>query len=266
MESSPGMPGLKELNLFDSCVTLGRFTGPNCISGAGELLEIMDRYCIAEALVHDYHARVIYPIENGNRRLLESIRGHTRLHAVWVVEPPLQPGAEAAFKVVAEMLANGVRAARIRPRAKGSLAWLWHDLLGALEAHRLPCFLDFGTIETTLGEMSDVDLDAVRAMAVQHPGLPLILSHLMSGSGLHPAVPYLLRRVPNLYLDITGILEFWRTAAADIGPERILFATGMPFTDPGILVSNVQYALDLDGMAKRLICGGNLRRLLGGVQ
>jgi predicted TIM-barrel fold metal-dependent hydrolase len=266
MESRPRMPGLQELKLFDSCVTLGRFTGPHCITNADELLEIMDHYGIAEALVHDYHARVIYPIENGNQRLLEAIDGHPRLHPVWVVEPPLQPGSEAAEGLVAQMIVNGVRAARLRLRAKGSLAWLWEDLLTALERHHIPTFLDFGTIETTLGELNDQDMETLREMALKHPGLPLILSHVMGGLGVHPGVPYLVRRVPNLYLDITGILEYWRKIAGEVGPERVLFATGMPFTDPGILVSNVQYALDLDDHAKRLICGENLRRLLGGVR
>ena len=69
MQSNPEMPGLKELNLFDSCVTLGRFSSEICLSSAAELIAHMDRYGIAEALVHDYHARVIHPLENGNRRV-----------------------------------------------------------------------------------------------------------------------------------------------------------------------------------------------------
>jgi predicted TIM-barrel fold metal-dependent hydrolase len=266
MKAAPNMPSLPALRLFDSCITLGRFTSETCIPGPEELIAIMDRYSIAEALVHEYHARALYPLEHGNRRLMELIKGQPRLHPVWVLEPPAQPGREPAEKVVGEMLAARVRAARLRLPAKGALPWLWEDLFSALEAHRVPCFLDFGPPDSTLGSLTDQDVEAVRAIALSHPLLPLILSHVMGGLGVHPAVGYLIRRAPNLYLDITGILEYWRAVADEVGPERVLFATGMPFTDPGILVSNVQYARRLDETAKRMICGDNLRRLLEGVR
>lgn len=266
MEAKPIMPELRRLGLFDSCVTLGRFVNQAAIEDAPALLAILDRYRIAEAMVHEFHARFVYPLEHGNRRLMEMVRGQPRLHPVWVLEPPLQPGAESAEALVREMLGEGVRAARLRLRAKGALPWIWEDLLAALEARRVPCFVDFGPTDSTLGELNDLELDSLRTIALQHPQLPLVLSHVMGGLGVHPGVMYLLQRVPNLYLDIGGILEYWRTAAATVGPERVLFASGMPFTDPGILVSNVQYALDLAPAAKQLICGDNLRRLLGGVQ
>jgi len=99
-----------------------------------------------------------------------------------------------------------------------------------------------------------------------HPRLPLILSHVMGGLGVHYAVVPLIRRVPNVYLDIAGILEYWRTVAYEVGAERVLFATGVPFTDTGILVSNVQYDPRLNLHQKKMICGDNLRRLLENVQ
>jgi predicted TIM-barrel fold metal-dependent hydrolase len=225
----------------------------------------MDRYYIREALVHDYHARALYPKEDGNRRLLAAIHENPRLHPVWVLEPPLKPGRSMSDKLVDEMLTSGVRVARLRLPSKGVLAWVWEDLFTALEAHRIPCFLDFGTDETTLGSLSDNDLGALHTLVQKHPEIPLILSHVMGGLGVNPGALYLIHRSENLHIDITGILEYWRKIAYQVGPERVLFATGMPFTDPGILVSNVQYALDLDEKAKKMICGDNLRRLIGGV-
>ena len=266
MQASPPMPGLEDLGLFDSCVTLGRFSSETCIPTTADLLPILDRYRIREALVHDYHARGIYPLSHGNRRVMDQVSGQPRLHPVWVLEPALAPGAAAAEGIVAEMLAAGVHAARLRIRAKGALPWVWEDLLGALASHRVPCFLDYGSPESTLGELSDGDVDALRTMVLAHPDLPFILSHVMGGLGVHPGVAYLVRRVPNLHIDITGILEYWREAARDAGPDRVLFATGMPFTDPGILVSNVQYARGMTLAEKRLVCGDTLRALLGGVR
>jgi hypothetical protein len=108
MESNIKMPSLKELELFDSCVTLGRFSAENCISSVEQLLSIMDRYVIKEALVQDYHARTVYPLENGNRRLLDMIRNQPRLHPVWVLEPPVQPGRKPAEKLVDNLLNSNV--------------------------------------------------------------------------------------------------------------------------------------------------------------
>jgi len=264
-ESKIKITGLKELRVFDSCITFGRCNYEISIKSAEQLLSIMDRYYIEEALVHDYHARVLYPIEDGNRRLLDMIRNCPRLHPVWILEPPLQPGRILPDRLVDEMLASGVRVARLHLPAKGVLAWVWEDLFAALEAHRIPCFLDFGTDESTLGSLTDNDLEVLHDLVQQHPQLPLILSHVMGGLGVNPGALYLIHRSKNLYLDITGILEYWRKIAYEVGPDRVLFATGMPFTDPGILVSNVQYALGLDEKAKKMICGDNLRRLIGGV-
>ena len=73
-------------------------------------------------------------------------------------------------------------------------------------------------------------------------------------------------RAPNLHLDITSIVDYWRHVAHDLGPARVFFATGMPFYDPAIFVSSVQYASDLDDADKQAVCGGNMRRLLRAVQ
>jgi len=259
------MPALEDLRLFDTCVTLGRMVQPGCpefFATAEALLAMMDRYQIAEAVVHDHHARVIQPREHGNRRLLAAVRGQPRLHPAWVLEPPQQPGPAAARALVAEMLDAGVRIARLRMRPVSPLPWLWDDLCAALADHRVPCCLDFGSATSTCGSLTDEDVSNLRELALAYPNLPLIVSHVMGGLGVHPALVPLIRRVRNLHLDITGILEFWSRVACEVGPERVFFATGAPFTDPGILISNVQYAPDLDDAAKRLIGGDNLRRLL----
>jgi hypothetical protein len=116
------MPCLSGLGLFDSCVTLGQFVGEACIPTAAALIAIMDRYAIAEALIHEYHARSLYPLEHGNLRLLDLIRGQPRLHPIWVLEPPVQPGRQPAEALVAGMRAAGVRAARLRLPAKAALS------------------------------------------------------------------------------------------------------------------------------------------------
>jgi predicted TIM-barrel fold metal-dependent hydrolase len=268
MRATSKAPDLESLRPFDSCVSLGRVVRdgvPESFNSADELLAMMNRYCIAEALVHDHHARLVHPRDHGNRRLLDAIRGQSRLHPCWVIEPPKKPGRDPARALVEETLAAGVRAVRLPMKALPPLPWVWEDLAAELEEHRVPSFLDFGEVGP-LGALSDSDADGVHEIARAHPELPLVLSGVFGGLGVHPAVLPMVRRLPNVYLDTAGILEYWREVARDAGPERVLFFTGAPFVDPGIYVSNVQYARGLDEAAKRLISGDNLRGLLEAVR
>ena len=268
MQATDKMPDLDGLKLFDSCVSLGRVVHshhPESFETADDLIAMMDRFHIAEALAHDHHARLVYPREDGNRRLLEAIEGQDRLHPVWVIEPPKTPGRKAAEALVEEMLGAGVKAARLPMKMIPPLPWVWDDLCAVLEEHRIPCFLDFGDVSTR-GAMGDSDVNCVRDIALAHPELPLVLSHVMGGLGVHPAVVHLMGRTGNVCLDICGILEYWRDAARDVGPDRVLFATGAPFTDSGILISNIQYAVGFDAEAKTAMCGENLRVLMEAVK
>ena len=174
--------------------------------------------------------------------------------------------------MVEEMLAAGARAARLLMGYAPPFHWLWRDLCEALEEHRVPAFLDFAStgwgppFGSTASVPDAAAIDGLREICLAHPGLPMILSNCVGGLGLaYPTLP-LMRLAPNLHIDITAVLQYWRTAATELGPERVLFATGMPFTDPGTYVSNVQYAHEIDGEAKRMISGGNLRRLLAEVR
>lgn len=268
MKASNDSPDIQELRVFDSCVTLGRVvlsgmpkTCPDGLPDVAAVLAMLDRYAIEEALVHEQHARLVCPRSAGNRELMDAIRGEKRLHPVWVLEPPLEPGPGPTRSLADEMLEAGARVARLPMGKVSALPWHWDELCAALEAHRVPCFLDFGGPSTT-GDLTDASVDGIRQIAMAHPDLPLVLSHIMGGRGVHPAVVPLVSRLPNLYIDTTGIIEYWRQVARIAGPERVLFATGAPFTDPGILISNVQYEPSLDRGAKALICGGNLRRLI----
>jgi predicted TIM-barrel fold metal-dependent hydrolase len=264
MKAAQKMIPLDDLELFDTCCTLGSgvFTGVSEWITPENVIAILDRYHIKEALVHDHHARLIYPREHGNTRLLETVKNIERLHPVWVIDPPKQPGKGPAENLVGSMLDAGVKAVRFRMYTIPPCAWIWKDLCTALEKHSLPCFLDFGDVSTR-GDVSDTDVTGIREICLGHPGLPFVLSHVMGGLGVHPAIMYLIRRVPNLYIDITGILEYWRETAKEAGPERVLFATGMPFTEPAILISNIQYAVGFTDEEKKLMAGGNMRRLLG---
>ena len=107
---------------------------------------------------------------------------------------------------VGELRDAGVRAARLPFRGVPPFAWLWDDLLSELEARRVPCFCDFGAV-STLGELTDADVAGLREIAAWHPHPPLVVSHVMGGLGVQPAVPHRVRQLRNLRLDVSGILD-----------------------------------------------------------
>lgn len=267
-------PDIAELKLFDSCVTLGRVVRsgtPESVT-VDNVLGLMDKHDIAEAVVHHHEARLRLPRSRANEQLLRDIEGIPRLHPAWVLHPPDPPGSAAARALVEEMLSAGVRVARLMMGYAPPLHWMWQDLCAALEEHRVPCLLDFGSwgytpgAGTTAGNPDALTLDQLRDICVAHPDLPMVLSHVSGGLGLARPVLALMRRVTNLHLDITSVTDYWTRAAKEIGPERAFFATGMPFYDPSIFVSNVQYDATLGLEAKRMICGDNLRALMEAVR
>jgi predicted TIM-barrel fold metal-dependent hydrolase len=270
MRAVKKMPHIRDLALFDSCVTLGR----SCLAGVPEyltadnVLAVMDKHDIAEALVHANEARLVKPRWRGNERLLKQVAGARRLHPVWVLEPPKAPDPVGARKLVEEMLSAGVRVARLMMGHVPPLLWIWSDLCAVLQEHRVLCQLDFVPLgQAGTSSIPDaLTIDKLHELANRFPRLPMILSNLCGGLGLSAATMPLLHRCRNVLMDNTSVVDYWRHAARDLGPGRVVFATGMPFFDPATFVGNVQYETSLDEPAKRLICGDNVRRLLEAVQ
>jgi len=97
------------------------------------------------------------------------------------------------------------------------------------------------------------------------PNLILLLGH---GGGEHDgyaAAIGLAKQCPTVYLDPAnsqtreGVYEWM---VEELGPERIMFGTDIPFLDAMGAAAWVLGA-EIDDEAKRLILGGNLLRLLG---
>jgi predicted TIM-barrel fold metal-dependent hydrolase len=270
MQATTRAPDIAALRLFDTCLTLGRVVRsgtPESVT-PDSVLGLMDKHDIAEALVHHNEARLRQPRAWGNRRLLREVAGEPRLHPVWVLDPLDDPGPRAARDLVDEMLASGARAARLMMGFAPPLHWVWRDLCEALEERRVPCFLDFAApgygpaAGSTVGNPDALTVDRLRDVALAHPDLPMILSHVSGGLGLaHPLFP-LMRRAPNLHVDLTSVVDYARRAAFELGPERVFFATGAPYYDPATFVSVVQYEPGLTPEARLAIGGGNVRRLL----
>ena len=203
---------------------------------------------------------------------MEWIDGVDRLHPVWVLDPIDDPDLPTARGMVADMLDAGVRVARLMMGKAPPFLWLWDNLCTVLEEHHVPCLLDFADTGrfsgpvTTQGVPDDTALDRLRDVCIAHPHLPMVLSHASGGVGLAFSTMALMRRAPNLHIDTTTMGGYWRRVATGIGAERVVFGSGLPIYDPGMVVSMVQYSDDVDLATKKAICSGNIVRLLEAVR
>jgi hypothetical protein len=254
------------MELFDACCAMGpapRF--PLAQEDAPSLLAEMDRLGIGRALVHHTLAAGHAPDE-GNALLMEAIAGQPRLEPCWVLVPgegTARPGAEAAL--CDTMRTQGVRAVRIYPRDHGyPLAeWMAGRLLAALGERRCLVSLDLEQVLLPTG-MYDLNQSTWRDVAwlcQTYPGLSVLLTRVGYRS-LRALLP-LLRACPNLHLDTSyfathlGVEE----VVAQVGAERLLFASGQPYVDGGAAVTRLCYAgVTAEQVAQ--IASENLERLL----
>ncbi len=223
------------------------------------LLSEMDRLGIAEALVYASHGVMGHPAE-GNAWVVEATADHPRLHPCWAVLPPGTGELPEPEELVAQMRAQGVRAARMFPVAHSfpPLERILRPLLRALAGARIPLILDIG--RTSWSNLTD--WREVFAIAEAHPGLPLVLAR--EGGTTGRALFGVWDAFPNIYIEASYIQEsrIVEEVSERFGHGRLLFGTGMPFYDPGgplALLQGAQISQD-----QRADIGGNsVRRLLG---
>jgi predicted TIM-barrel fold metal-dependent hydrolase len=167
-------------------------------------------------------------------------------------------------EVVAEMIAAGVRAARILPTTYRFAFSLWNlePLLSLLAAHRIPLWVDFG--HEGWSERS-TDWNGLHEVCGAFPDLPVVLVRPNIGSNrwLFP----LMRRHANLHIETSyyTVHRGIELVCETFGPERVLFGTGMPHRAPGPAITALAYS-GVDDGARALVAGGNLQRLLDAVK
>lgn len=229
----------------------------------GDLRRDMDYYDIQAALV--YHAVAVgYSQDYGNRRLRREIGDDPRLIPQWVVLPHHAGEMAAAEELVAEMLALGVRSARLYPKAHGTTLSeeVIGDLMRALQAQRVPLFIDLDQFEAPGGPQGA--LTAAGQLGRRYPELPIVLC------GVHwhldRVIFGLFPQVPNLYLDTWAYQNHrgYEAFVERLGSERLLFCTNWPHRSPGAARMMACYE-DIPETDRENVAGRNLLRLLGNV-
>lgn len=251
---------MSEIALFDANCHLGHtgaLTGP---ASAEELEQVLDRVGIAEALV-THSSAAAYDPAYGNELLGKELEGRERLHACWVVMPPHTGEVPEPRELVGRLLASGARAARVYPRRVGPLrAYLYGDLLGALQERRVPLLVDF-ELGHWGSHLQTVDWDGLAWLLGEYPQEPVVLVRI--GYAVDRLLLPLMDRHTNLHLEISYYIgsNALERMVARVGPERLLFGTGMPMYAPGPAITLLTYS-GLGEREKSLVGAGNLRRLL----
>ncbi|MFP4382711.1 MAG: amidohydrolase family protein [Spirochaetia bacterium] len=255
------IPPIQEFEIFDSSVVIGKFIHPDCpctLNTIEEVIGLMDRYGVAHCLAVSGAARTKHPREKGNRDLMTAVSGYERIHPVYVINPDY-PGAEDG--TASEAVADGAAAVQLPFGFIRPVTEIWESALTLLEKHRIPAFCCFGT-DSVFGAPSPNDIAGLYEMTEMFKDLPFIFSNVMGGLGIPPELFHLILKRENTFLDISGILTFWREAVKHAGAGKVLFATGAPYVEPGILLYNVQYEPGLSATEKRKIYSGNIRQLM----
>ncbi|HZU27148.1 MAG TPA: amidohydrolase family protein [Bryobacteraceae bacterium] len=264
------------MTFFDTNSMLGEL--PNPLPGgtldAPGLLREMDHYGIEKTLFFHYAYGEGDMKDEMNRRTLAAARRSDRLIPTWVLSTgPVRVG-EAAGVQITRMLDAGVRAARFYPDETGCAGPLTiktyaiEGLLQPLNEHHIPLLIPESYLHgqpTTHSPFPRGSYEDIDAICGQFPDLPIVV--------LQPSYTdrfdliALAQRHKNLHftIPIYSLFRLLENTAGLIGADRLLFGTNMPYSDPALGIGMVQYSV-LGESEKKLIAGGNLRRLLDGVR
>jgi len=248
---------------FDCCCQIGPVAAkdPAAPWTVEDVLRSMDLCGIDAALVVHRLAISNDPVD-ARHRLKEDLKAAPgRFFPAWVLLPDTVGDFEAPAAMVEAMDAENVRAVKLYPArhqyALGQLA----PALRALEQRQVLTMIDVaelpGGAEGLFRAMSE--------LLICCPELPVLLQAIPWS--MQRVIVGLMERHPNLHIEFStyqinrGLEEYVRR----FGAERLLFGTGLPAMSAGAARAYVDYAM-LDDDDRATIAGGNLRRLLGGIE
>jgi len=254
------------MRYFDCCCEIGprNEKDPAAPWSIEDVLRWMDRCGISAALaVHTLaiHGNVV----QSRRRIRNDIAASRgRLIPAWTLLPPDAADYDCdPRKLIRDMAAEGVRAIKLFPKTHNYplCPSVMEAILKPLEDHRILTMIDFNELPAG----AEGAFTAMDALLGAFPRLPVLLVRAVWS--MQRIVTALMERHDNLHIEFSmyqinrGIEEYVRR----FGPQRLLFGTGLPAMSAGAARCFVDYA-QIRPQAKAMIAGGNLSRLLGGIE
>ncbi len=263
------------LRFFDGNASFGRKSVPHPweSSTVDHLMREWDHLGISEGLVYHSLAKEYSPAV-GNARLMAEISGNGRLHPCWVLMPGHTGEIEKPSVLIPEMIARGVRAARIFPSPPVPLPEFTQqlhrypllpavcdELFGTLEQYRVPLFLEVMNFSSVLL----VSWESIHWILSQYSELPLVLCGVRHRD--NRTLYALLEHFKNLSIDISlyTVHRGIEDVVSRFGAGRMLFGTGLPAYGGGGALAQLAYA-EIEESQKQSVAADNLSRLLQGVR
>lgn len=249
--------------VFDANAVLGRRHDRRLrFATAIDLIGEMDRLKVERALVYTPHAAT-YDTREGNEYLLQLIGGESRLVPQFVCNP----AADDLDDFEQRLRRHQIGSIRMLPAVHGYpfRDWVVGPWLEWAAANRIPVWLpvNFG-IPKRRAELdaNQLDPEAVHDTLAAFPALQAVLCEPQIR---HIAwVLPLLRSLPNLAVELSrhAITDGVQMFISAIGVERIMFGSRFPESPLGANLFHL-FNCGLESDQLRLVCAGNLERLLG---
>lgn len=236
---------------------------------ASGLLDLMDRKGIEKAVVSSASAITYRNPQAGNEEVAAEVEGHRDRLLPFAVINPSYAGWQDDLKICREGF--GMKGLRLYPK--------WHnysladprciELVKSAAAQGMPVSIPIRAEDyrqkSWLVDVPDVPLAEIAALSQACPEAAFIL---VNGIGFpHSALGRKDSGLPpNYYIEISRLSAVLANEIgqliANLGAERILFGTGMPFNypDPSLIKLEV---LDASEEEKELIRRVNAARMLG---
>lgn len=251
---------MEELQYFDCNSSFGMrgIVEPGSFHKAGDLAERMRHCGIKKALVYHSMAREYNPAV-GNGMLMKEIIDYPSFYPLWVVMPHHTGEFPEPEELRRQMKEKNVRAVRMFPAPSEhcySLArWNCGELLSMLEACSVPLFIG----------LTQLDWERLHELCADYPGLKIVATEL--GYSVDRDLYPLLKEFENFAIETSGykVHNGIEEICGRFGAHRLIFGSRMPEYSGGSAVSMITYAR-INEEEKRMIAGGNLEKLLGGVQ
>lgn len=177
----------------------------------------------------------------------------------FVLINPRQPGApERLERAVAD---HGLRGVKLHPTFEAFAAddhELVYPVVAKAQELGVPVMIHSG--QSPYATPWQVGL-----VAIDFPDATIIMAHMGCDEIVFcDAAIDMAKRAPNLYLETTGVTAEAKIAKAvrEIGPERVLYGSDLPFHSPAVEMQKVRSA-EMPDAARALVLGGNAARLLG---
>jgi predicted TIM-barrel fold metal-dependent hydrolase len=254
------------LPFFDADVMLGDTFPPlpAPLRDTRGLLDEMDRFGIERALFF-HHVFSADGAAQMNAATLADAKASPRLAPCWILHTSPETVGESLKTEAERIVSSGARAVRLFPEEGPAASpvplrpYLIGKILAGLERYRIPLLVPESLLN--VAQLGSGAYDPIEQFCSVFPRLPIVVLAPRYNSA--PLLVPLMRRHPNLHATITlfGLFRELEGLVAMVGPERFLFATGLPHFDASIAAGMLLYS-SLPPETLETIAGGNLQRLL----